>query len=188
MGIQMTWARALPRRHLGPVRDSQPQQAVADSADDVLTSLYHDHYRHLVRLAALLVHDITMAEDFTQAAFAMMHTRYRRLKDHGARMAYLRQVVVREARAARRPLPTPIGEDQPEVFALLRSLPDRQREALVLRYYADLSEAEAAAAMGVTRGALRRHAARGLTAVGGNALICDGPPLSSDEAAAQHAD
>ena len=47
----------------------------------------------------------------------------------------------------------------------LRALPDRQREALVLRYYAELSEAEIATAMGISRGAVKSHTARGMTAL-----------------------
>ena len=51
------------------------------------------------------------------------------------------------------------------VVAALRELPARQREAIVLRYYADLSEAEIAAAMGISRGAVKSHTARGMTAL-----------------------
>jgi RNA polymerase sigma factor (sigma-70 family) len=54
---------------------------------------------------------------------------------------------------------------QQAVLALLRTLPTRQREALVLRYYADLSEAEIADVMGISRGAVKSHAARGLAAL-----------------------
>jgi RNA polymerase sigma factor (sigma-70 family) len=51
------------------------------------------------------------------------------------------------------------------VVAALRALPERQRECLVLRYYADLSEAEIAAAMGISPGAVKSHASRGMTAL-----------------------
>ena len=51
------------------------------------------------------------------------------------------------------------------VVAALRHLPDRQREAIVLRYYADLSEAEIATAMGISRGAVKSHTARGMSAL-----------------------
>ncbi len=50
------------------------------------------------------------------------------------------------------------------VVTALRTLPARQREALVLRYYAELSEAEIATAMGISRGAVKSHTARGMTA------------------------
>jgi DNA-directed RNA polymerase specialized sigma24 family protein len=51
------------------------------------------------------------------------------------------------------------------VVAALRTLPGRQREAIVLRYYADLSEAEIAAAMGISRGAVKSHTARAMAAL-----------------------
>jgi RNA polymerase sigma factor (sigma-70 family) len=51
------------------------------------------------------------------------------------------------------------------VIAALRNLPGRQREAIVLRYYADLSEAEVAAAMGISCGAVKSHTARAMSAL-----------------------
>ena len=51
-------------------------------------------------------------------------------------------------------------------MACLRRLPARQREALVLRYYAELSEAEIASAMGLSRGAVKAHTARGMAKLG----------------------
>jgi RNA polymerase sigma factor (sigma-70 family) len=51
------------------------------------------------------------------------------------------------------------------VVEALRQLPARQREALVLRYYADLSEAEIAEAMRISRGAVKSHASRGMAAL-----------------------
>jgi DNA-directed RNA polymerase specialized sigma24 family protein len=51
------------------------------------------------------------------------------------------------------------------VIAALRRLPSRQREAIVLRYYADFSEAEVAAAMGISCGAVKSHTARGMAAL-----------------------
>jgi RNA polymerase sigma factor (sigma-70 family) len=52
-----------------------------------------------------------------------------------------------------------------QVVAALRSLPPRQREALVLRYYGDLSEAQIALAMGISRGAVRSHTARAIASL-----------------------
>ena len=49
-----------------------------------------------------------------------------------------------------------------EVLAVLSTLPDRQREVLVLRYYLDLSESDIATALGVSRGAVKSHASRGM--------------------------
>jgi RNA polymerase sigma factor (sigma-70 family) len=51
------------------------------------------------------------------------------------------------------------------VIAALHKLPARQREVLVLRYYADLSEAQIASALGISRGTVKSHAARAMTAL-----------------------
>ena len=51
------------------------------------------------------------------------------------------------------------------VLSALRSLPDQQREAIVLRYYADLSEAEIAAQMGISRQAVQSHTRKGMYAL-----------------------
>ena len=50
-----------------------------------------------------------------------------------------------------------------EVLAILGDLPARQREVLVLRYYLDLSESAIADALGVSRGAVKSHASRGIS-------------------------
>jgi RNA polymerase sigma factor (sigma-70 family) len=52
------------------------------------------------------------------------------------------------------------GMERSSVPAALSALPLRQREVVVLRYYADLSEAQIAAAMGISKGAVKAHAAR----------------------------
>ena len=54
---------------------------------------------------------------------------------------------------------------QAAVVTAVRRLPARQREAIVLRYYADLSEAQMAEAMGVSRGAVKSHLSRGVAAL-----------------------
>ena len=55
--------------------------------------------------------------------------------------------------------------ERAEVTAALRGLSARQREVIVLRYYADLSEAEIAAVMGISRGSVKSHAARGMASL-----------------------
>jgi RNA polymerase sigma-70 factor (sigma-E family) len=153
-------------------------------ADDAVTALYAAHYRHLVRLAALLLRDVGMAEETVQDAFVAMHGAWHRLRDPDKALAYLRQTVVNRSRSALRrravelryappSMPdAPSAEygalgvlEQEAVVSALRDLPPRQREALVLRYYADLSEAEIAAAMGISRGAVKSHASRGMAAL-----------------------
>lgn len=153
-------------------------------ADQAVTHLYAAHYRSLVRLAALLLRDTAAAEEVVQDSFVAMHGAWRRLSDPDRALAYLRQSVVNRSRSALRhrsvvernaPRPAPhvsSAEDgalaaleHAEMLAALRLLPQRQREVLVLRYYADLSEAEIADAIGISRGAVKSHASRGMAAL-----------------------
>jgi RNA polymerase sigma-70 factor (sigma-E family) len=161
-----------------------PTARVAWSADRAVTELYSLHYRALVRLAALLVRDTPTAEEVVQDSFVAMHGGWQRLRDAEKALAYLRQAVVNRSRSVLRhrtvvdknlqkpPPDMPSAEhgalvllERSAVVAALRGLPDRQREAIVLRYYADLSEAEIAAAMGISRGAVKSHTSRGMTAL-----------------------
>jgi len=154
------------------------------SADWAVTELYLLHYQRLVRLAALLVRDIATAEDVVQDSFVAMHDGWQRLRDAESALAYLRQAVVNRSRSVLRhravveKYPEKPSPDMPSaehgalvqlqrsaVIATLRKLPGRQREAIVLRYYADFSEAEVAAAMGISCGAVKSHTARAMAAL-----------------------
>jgi RNA polymerase sigma-70 factor (sigma-E family) len=153
-------------------------------ADYALTAMYGAHYRCLVRLAWLLVQDVTTAEDVVQDSFVAMHTAWRRLRDSDRALAYLRQSVVNRSRSVRRHRAmagrnaSQPGSDMPSaelralpplehapVVRALRSLPARQREALALKYYGNLPEAQVASAMGVSPGAVKRHVARAIAAL-----------------------
>jgi RNA polymerase sigma-70 factor (sigma-E family) len=153
-------------------------------ADQMVAQLYAEHYRPLVRLAALLVRDTATAEDVVQDAFIAMRGGWQRLGDADRALAYLRQAVVNRSRSVLRHRivgggslqqvpPDPPGAeqgppgllDQSAVRAALHNLPDRQREAIMLRYYSGLSEQEIAAAMRISRGAVKSHTARGLAAL-----------------------
>ncbi|MGH3506295.1 MAG: sigma-70 family RNA polymerase sigma factor, partial [Nocardioidaceae bacterium] len=59
------------------------------------------------------------------------------------------------------------GADRATVLQILRTLPERQRQVLVLRYYLDLSEAEIAAELRISPGSVKTHASRGLAALAG---------------------
>ena len=154
------------------------------SADRAVTELYSQQYRPLVRLAALLVRDTPTAEEVVQDAFVAMHDAWQRLRDAENALAYLRQAVVNRSKSvlrhrtvvdrnlAKTTPDMPSAEhgalvllERSAVVAALRHLPDRQREAIVLRYYADLTEAEIAATMGISRGAVKSHTARGMIAL-----------------------
>ena len=161
-------------------------EAAEWDAADAVEALYKECYKPLVRLAACLLFDVATAEEVVQDSFVAMHYAWRRLRDSEKALAYLRQSVVNRSRSVQRhrvvvdrnaPKPPP---DMPSaehgafarlerdaVVSALRTLPTRQREVLVLRYYADLSEAQIATTMGISRGAVKSHTARGMSSLRG---------------------
>jgi RNA polymerase sigma-70 factor (sigma-E family) len=164
---------------------AHPDDAVAPlTADEGIAALYRTQWGGLVRLASLLTRDASVAEEIVQDAFIALHRRWGRLADQRAAHGYLRTSVVNGARSAlrhrgvterhRQPGP-PEGAGPEElavratedaaVLAALRGLSRRQQEVLVLRYYADLSEDEIAATLGMSRGAVKSHAHRGIAAL-----------------------
>ena len=154
------------------------------TAEAFFTELYTLHYRRLVGSAWLLVRDVPTAEEVVQDAFVSMHDAWQRLRDAENALAYVRQAVVNRSRSVLRhqmvidryqekvPPDMPSAEhgafvslERAAVVAALHGLTPRQREAIVLRYYADLSEAEIADVMGISRGAVKSHTARGMAAL-----------------------
>ncbi|QXJ26477.1 SigE family RNA polymerase sigma factor [Actinomadura graeca] len=146
--------------------------------------MYEEHQSGLIRMAVLLVGDRATAEDVVQDVFLRMQDRAPDLDDPGKLLAYVRAAVLNGCRMALRrrrmlwrhtqPHEPPVwsaesaamlGEQRREVMAALRRLPRRQREALVLRYYLDLSDDEVAGAMGVRPGTVRSTMVRALAAL-----------------------
>src|SRR6202050_1384424 len=176
------------RRMTGPlpalVSPGPSWAAAGPAADQAMVRLYRRNFNGLVRLASVVLRDTATAEEVVQDAFINMHRGWHRLRDEENALAYLRQAVVNPARSvlrhrvivernAPKAMPDlPSAEDgaismfeRTAVIDALRDLPGRQREALILRYYADLSEAEIAAAMGISKGSVKSHTARGMTAL-----------------------
>jgi len=169
-----------------PGREPPGAPAELDTGHAV-AALYRLHYPALVRLAALLVPDLATAEDIVQDAFAAVHGRRHVLPDADAARVYLRRSVVHRSRSVvhrspsgvhrspsgvhrSRSMPPPgLAEstDEPgsEVVSALRALSARQREVVVLRYFADLPEAEIASATGMSVAAVRKHAARAMSSL-----------------------
>ena len=148
------------------------RDASAD-AGQAVAALYQLHYPALVRLAAMLTPDLATAEDIVQEAFAAVHSRWHVQPDAEAALAYLRWSVVHRSRSVP-PLEPAEGTGESgsgagapgsAVMSALRALSPRQREVVVLRYFADLSEAEIAAATGMSMAAVRDHAAQAMSSL-----------------------
>ena len=153
-------------------------------ADTAVAGLYREHRLHLVRLALLLVDDRETAEDVVQDAFVALHRRWRSIGAPEAAVGYLRTSVVNGSRSVLRRRRTARAYQWPdvanadaadagaldaeahrEVLAALRRLHRRQREVIVLRYWAELPEAEIAATLGISVGAVKSSASRGRDAI-----------------------
>ncbi|MDT4950926.1 MAG: hypothetical protein QOJ37_3521 [Pseudonocardiales bacterium] len=153
---------------------------VADRVD--LHALYNAHWRYLVRFAALLVDDVTSAEDVVQDAFVALHRRAGSLREPDAALAYLRtsvvnlsRSVIRRRQVARKhlkvaePEATPAADDDVllrdehrAALVAVRALPRHQREVLILRYWSGLSEREIAQSLGISPGSVKSAASRGM--------------------------
>jgi RNA polymerase sigma-70 factor (sigma-E family) len=150
--------------------------AVADRRDAAVAELFDAHYAGFCRLATLLLDDPGQAEEAVQEAFLRTFVGWWRLRHPERAGAYLRAAVVNQCRSrGRRRVSEQRGnrvvwaavrddagssdvERTGDVLAVLdavRSLPTRQREAIVLRYYADLSEADVASALGCSVGTVK---------------------------------
>jgi RNA polymerase sigma-70 factor (sigma-E family) len=151
-------------------------------ADAAVSHLYAAHWTSLLRLATMLTGDRATGEDVLQDAFVALHGRWRRIGEPATALAYLRTSVVNGARSVARHRavefkyrspapPSPAGPEEhalravqdARVLAALRTLPQRQQEVLVLRYYADLSEEQIATTLGISRGAVKSYAHRAMS-------------------------
>jgi len=145
-----------------------------------LAELYLRHSDGAVRLAYLLTGDSSLAEDLVQDAFVKLAGRFADLRDPGAFEAYLRKTVVNLARMhfrrkrverayldreRREPRPSAALPDVAGYEQMKRALlflPHRQRAALVLRYYEDLSEARIAEVLRCRPGTVKSLLSRGI--------------------------
>jgi RNA polymerase sigma-70 factor (sigma-E family) len=151
----------------------QPRDAVAFS------ELVASRSAALVRTAYLVVGDHQLAQDLVQEALVKTYVAWPRLRDVSKAEAYARRTIVTTAISWRRrrsfherPAPSIPEQAQPDrtdaiatrdvVWAELRALPPRQRAAIVLRYYEDLSEADTAQVMGCAVGTVKSQVSTGL--------------------------
>ncbi|MEU3299448.1 MULTISPECIES: SigE family RNA polymerase sigma factor [unclassified Streptomyces] len=165
-------------------REGADDATAAGTTVDLLTETYRAHYRSLLGLAALLLDDTASCEDVVQEAFIRVHSARSRVRDPEKTLAYLRQTVVNLSRSALRrriiglkllskPMPDMASAeegayDQLERDALIKAmkgLQRRQREVLVLRYFADMTEAQVAETLGISLGSVKAYGSRGIAAL-----------------------
>jgi RNA polymerase sigma-70 factor (sigma-E family) len=160
------------------------EHAATEPADGRLAELYERHVQAGMRLAYLLTGDRQQAEDLVQEAFVRCVGRFRHLRVPDAFEAYLRRTIVNlhtsglrrkrlerrwlaaEGRtAAARASSLPDVGAREDLWRRLLTLPPRQRAALVLRYYEDLSEHDTARTLGCSVPAVKSLVARGTAAL-----------------------
>jgi RNA polymerase sigma-70 factor (sigma-E family) len=155
-------------------------------AAEAVTALYEAHALGLIRLAVVMLGDRPAAEDVVQEAFCGLYRRWHALSEEANALAYVRSSVINGCRTALRrrvrqltlagfaeageadsaESAVLLGEEHRQVLLAIRRLPSRQREALVLRYYLDLDEAQIASCMQVSRGTVKSTTSRALAALG----------------------
>ena len=173
--------------------DGETRESIPSGADrqDSFDEFYRTHYKSALRMATLLVSCDDSAEEVVQEAFTDLCDSWQSLEcGHERPLAYLQQNIVNRSRSvlayrmvAERLIAPARGSalqgegeggaailERSVIINAIRSLPVRQREALVLRYYSDLSEADIAEAMGISRGAVKDHTARAMASLGTAAL------------------
>jgi RNA polymerase sigma-70 factor (sigma-E family) len=157
---------------------------VAGTTVDHLTETYRAHYRSLLGLAALLLDDTASCEDVVQEAFIRVHSARNRVRDRDKTLAYLRQTVVNLSRSALRrrilglkllskPMPDMASAEEgaydqlerDDLIKAMRGLQRRQREVLVLRYFADMTETQVAETLGISLGSVKAYGSRGIAAL-----------------------
>ncbi|WP_407077725.1 SigE family RNA polymerase sigma factor [Streptomyces phytohabitans] len=187
MPVIAPWSATRPGQHPASVqteRGGADDAMTAGTTVDHLTETYRTHYRSLLGLAALLLDDTASCEDVVQEAFIRVHSARKRVRDPEKTLAYLRQTVVNLSRSTLRrrilgmkllskPMPDMASAEEgaydrierDELKKALRGLQRRQREVLVLRYFADMTESQVADVLGLSLGSVKAYGSRGIAAL-----------------------
>ena len=159
------------------IRTRTVEEVATPAEGGRLETLYAAHAPDAARLAYLLTGDRALAEDLVQEAFVRMFGRFRDLRQPEAFGAYLRKTVVNLARShfRRKRVESTYLEKESrlsgsaggptahdEMWDALKALKPRQRAAIVLRYYEDLTEAQTADVLGCAVGTVKSLVSRGL--------------------------
>jgi RNA polymerase sigma factor (sigma-70 family) len=148
---------------------TSPPDAPSTPWDPTLLELYRSGYQDLVRLAVLVGASGSVAEELVQDAFVAVHRTWDKVRDP---LPYLRRTVVNRCRSwgrrqtlerDRRPATAPAAElVADELWDALGRLPERQREAIVCRFYLDLPDADIATILDCRVPTVRTAIHRGL--------------------------
>jgi RNA polymerase sigma-70 factor (sigma-E family) len=180
---------------MGHTRGNDRADAHADFVDFV-----HARQHALQRFAYLLTSNHHTAEDLVQTALAKTYLSWDKLRDRGALDAYVRRIIVNENasmwRRAWRRNERPSDElpdsghgdhqrsdvdpvDRDAMWQVVQQLPTKQRAAVVLRYYEDLSEADTAAILGCSVGNVKSQTSRAIASM--RAAVTANPELLGGE-------
>ena len=154
-----------------------PAPRVSATAAADFTAWVADHHRPLLNFAQLLAGDAATGEDLLQIALARAYLKWSKISARGEHpLGYVRRIIVNEnaslwRRAWKRrerstgSVPEAGTVDPTSIdttWEMVQALPSRQRAAVALRYYADLTVNETAEVMGCSVGAVKTHTARAL--------------------------
>jgi RNA polymerase sigma-70 factor (sigma-E family) len=159
--------------------------------DQEFREFMHARWPTMVRLAYGLTGDLGHAEDVAQSAFARACASWPRVRRSGNPEAYIRQIVInehrnrfRKRRVAERLTSSPPehgtadvtreSDERSDLIAALQHLAPRQRAVIVLRYWMDMTEAEAAAALNCSVGTVKSQASRALATLRHSTELIDG--------------
>jgi RNA polymerase sigma-70 factor (sigma-E family) len=167
-----------------PITVSAPLTVTDVDSDGFVEAMFHEHGSGLVRMARLFVDDRNAAEDLVQEAFIRLARSAGRIRDNGKAAAYLRSIVLNLARDHNRrglvslrhrvPLDEQeasvedelvLAEEHQQVVDALRTLPPRQRDCLILRYYDELGVADIAGTLNISPNSVKTHLTRGVRAL-----------------------
>lgn len=167
-------------RHLGGVEEATATKRSRVNGHDVeFTAFVHGHGPRLQRFGYLLSGDVAAAEDLVQGALLQALRHWGRIENREGIEAYVRRTMINKQRslwrrrAGNELLPAELPEqatrdahhrvdDRDLLQRALAQLPVRQRAAVVLRFYEDMSEQQVATVLGCSTGTVKSQTSRGL--------------------------
>ncbi|MCZ7529707.1 MAG: sigma-70 family RNA polymerase sigma factor [Acidimicrobiia bacterium] len=169
---------------LDPKPGVPPSASPTRDPDRLVSELFQSEYHALVRLASLVLNGREAAEEVVQDAFVKLYRKSGRIKDPSRADAYLRSIVMNGARSklrrrevARRHRPEPppdakgadvdvmMRDESRHFLDAIQALPERQADCIILRFYEELTEADTADTLGISRSTVNTHVERGLDAL-----------------------